>query len=76
MFLATMVDAMKVFFVAISISYNGAPVEFHLKSELSATELLLFAGEAWVGATAIAVVKLQTEDQSLLVDELFAFTLQ
>ena len=76
MFLATMVDAVKVFFVAISISYKGAPVEFHLKTELSATELVLFAGEARVGAPAIAVVKLQTEDHSLLVTALFAFTLQ
>jgi hypothetical protein len=76
MFLATMVDAMKVFFITISISYKAAPVEFHLKIELSAIELVLFAGEARVGAPAIVVVKLQTADHSLFVDELFAFTLQ
>ena len=74
--LAIIVDEVKDVLVDISISYKGAPVEFHLKTELSATEVALLAGEARVGAPAIAVVKLQTADQLLLVDELFAFTLQ
>ena len=64
-----------VFFVAIAISYKGAPVEGHLKIELSATEPALFAGEPKTGAV-MAVVNDQVADQSLLADGLFAFTLQ
>ena len=75
-FFDTIVVDAKVFLVAISISYNAAPVEDHLKIELSATELALFAGERSVGAPAIAVVKLHTDDQLLLATSLFAFTLQ
>ena len=74
-FFDTIVVDAKVFLVAISISYNAAPVDDQLKTELRAIELVLFAGPTSNGAI-MAVVKDQVADQLLLIDVPFAFTLQ
>ena len=74
--LSTIEFAMKFDLVATSMSYISAPEVVHVYVGFNAISFALLPGRASVGARAAMVVKLQTDDQLLLVEALFACTLQ